>query len=231
MQKFFTRINAEGNSESIELDLNIYHHLPEHFENYLLWLFIKSDTITDVEETIIERLKKSHKAIPIAKKEVDGWSELYFYAPREKGFTIAVDDILKSRHYIYEAGSYRDDKFKVYLENLYPTELEFHQIESRHIIETLAAEGDDVTQPREVEHYMFFHTDANRERFNASIEMLGFTIKENFYDDEAEYSYGVIATKEHDVTLERVQNEIADLLEKIYVEHGYYKGWSTTLHA
>jgi len=227
--KYFTRVNSENIEEKIGIELDFYHKLPTDDKIYSLWVFIKSSDIVEVEKIITSKLKESHNANFVATREVDGWSELYYYASNEKKFTNIINEVMSEFDYSFECGSHRDSKFKVYLETLYPDELEFHQIESRHIIETLEAEGDELEASREVEHYAFFQTEANMQRFIHSAENLGFSLKEMVNKSDSDYSYGVVLLKNHNVLLETVQNEIVDLLEKIMLEHGYYEGWSTTL--
>lgn len=228
--KYFTRVNSDNLEEKINIDLDFYHDLPEDDKIYSLWLFIKSSKSLDaLQDEITKVLSESHNASFVATKEVDGWLELYYYAPSEKKFTTVINELMSRYQYTYECGSHKDQKFKLYLETLYPDELEFHQIESRHISETLESEGDNLEASREVEHYAFFQTEANRERFIESSKELDFKIKELVTQDDSDYSYGTILIKNHSVTLEVVQNEIAHLLEKIVQEHGYYEGWSTTL--
>ena len=227
--KCFTRINSDKLKEKICIDLDFYHDLPEDDKIYSLWVFIKSEDISEIKNIITQKLIETHRADFVATRVLDGWYELYFYAASEKKFTNTINEIMADFHYSFECGSHKDDKFKVYLETLYPDELEFHQIESQHIIMTLEDEGDNLEESREVEHYMFFQTEANMQRFIESAKVLGFYVKELVKQSESDYSYGAVLVKNHSVTLESVQNEIADLLEKIVFEHGYYEGWSTTL--
>lgn len=228
--KYFTRVNSENLEEKVKINLDFYHDLPEDEKIYSLWVFIKSDQNLDtLQNEITKVLSEKHSANFVATRELDGWLELYYYAPSERKFTTTINELMSKYQYTFECGSHKDQKFKVYLETLYPSELEFHQIESRHIIETLEAEGDDIEVSREVEHYAFFQTEANRERFIETTKELDFKIKELVQQGNSDYSYGAVLVKNHSVTLEVVQNEISDLLEKIIVEHGYYEGWSTTL--
>lgn len=230
MMKYFTRVNSDNLEEKITIDLDFYHDLPVDDKIYSLWIFIKSDKNLDaLKSEITASLEKSHSADFVATRELDGWSELYYYASSERKFTTTINEIMSKYQFTYECGSHKDSNFKVYLETLYPDELEFHQIESRHIIETLESEGDDLEVAREVEHYAFFQTEANMQRFVESVKELGFHLKELVKQSDSDYSYGAILLKNHSVTLETVQNEISDLLEKIILEHGYYEGWSTTL--
>lgn len=226
--KYFTRV-SDSTEQKIGIDLDFYHNLPNAKRLYSLWVFIKSTQIDALQERITQELQQSHKAQFVAIREADGWSELYYYATNEKGFTKLIQQIMSEYNLLFECGSHKDNRCRLYLEELYPSELEFHQIESRHIIETLLLEGDTIEQPREVEHYAFFQTEANMLRFVEAIKELGFHLKQSIIQSESDYPYGAIVAKEHSVTLEVVQNTIADLLEKIMLEHGYYEGWSTTL--
>ena len=233
MMKYFTRVTSDNNFDEIEVDLDFYHTLGESKKVFSLWVFVKGDKTTEYQDELIEVVQKKHKADFAAKKTSDGWNEYYFYADSEKGFTTNINDFFAKKASNFtssiECGSHKDAKFKGYLENIYPSELEFHQIESRHIIETLVEEGDSIENERVVEHYAFFQTEANLSRFVDNAQAIGFSMKELVNNEEAEYAYGVVLIKKHSVLLESIQEQIADLLEKIYLEHGYYEGWSTAL--
>ncbi len=136
-----------------------------------------------------------------------------------------------SRHggYVYERGSSRDGKWEMYNDNLYPDAYGLLSIQNRHTIAALAEAGDDLSIPREVEHYLFFQTKSSMERAVAQLASHGFEAKEYVNDDESDYGYGVVLIKSEAITPEIVEETTTSLYESAIQEHGHYEGWSTVL--
>jgi len=173
-------------------------------------------------------LKKELDATFAGYRVVEGWFEVYFYAPTAKKFENIIASILTFEQ-AYEAGSYKDSKYKLYFDELYPDELQFLQIKNSEIIASLKEAGDNHEVPREVEHYLFFATQSNAQRAIAMAETLEFTCKEEMIDDESELRHGIALTQVHKVDEESIDKVTKELVDVAMQEHGVYRGWSTTL--
>ncbi len=135
--------------------------------------------------------------------------------------------MLRDSGYKYESSVVKDAKWDFYHKNLSPTELEFHNIESDKIIFLLEEEGDNLSTPRDVEHYASFETATQKERFVQSASEHGFAFKDDISSEE--FEHGVALVKEHSVKNEDVRKIVEELYPLIKKEHGYYEGWSTVL--
>ncbi len=91
----------------------------------------------------------------------------------------------------------------------------------------LQEEGDELSTPRDVEHYISFDTATQKERFIKNIITYGFEFKDDISSEE--FEHGAALVKFHSVTNEELRNVVEELYELIKKEHGYYEGWSTTL--
>jgi len=234
MREFFTR-NEENQEIIIESDLNAYAYSQKY--GWLVSVFIKFDAsdntqegfeeFLETKETLIIALEHGEKAKYVGSRVVDGWSELYFYANTSKGLDATIKEILQPSEYVYESSVVKDNKWDFHYKNLTPTELELCHIQSDKIIFMLEDEEDSLDVPRDVEHYLSFDTPTQKERFLETLDLDGFTFKDEISSDE--FENGIALVKEHAVTKEVVQKEVEKLFEAVKKEHGYYEGWSTTL--
>jgi len=194
-----------------------------------LWLFINSlDVDESIENEIVSQVVSSQNAIFVAKRELDGWSEYYFYAKHSKGFKNTITSVIGSK-YIFESGVNVDKNWTLYHQELMPDIFKFHQIEAKRTMDMLISEGDDVSQDRAVEHYMKFLTPTQRERAKNIFMDNEYIFSEESEVESDEYVYLLVLQKNHNIleeTTTQISNEILDI---VLAEHGEYIGFSTVM--
>jgi len=181
----------------------------------------------EMKESLIIALESDGKVHYVGSRVVDGWNELYFYSSDSKELNSMATAILKESTYSYESNVVRDKKWNLYETQLFPTELEQHNMQTEKIIFLLEEEGDDLSVARDVEHYVSFETPTQKNRFINTLDIDGFSFKDEISSDE--FEHGVALVKNHAVTYNEATKVIAELFEFIKKENGYYEGWSTTL--
>lgn len=235
MIEFYEMRDDENIPFRCEVELSLMDDAPIEEKPWLLWFFVKNDEPfsqefiafkEDLQKTLAEELDALFAGLIIK----EGWVEFYFYAPDAKRFENLTADVMK-RHggFAYERGASKDTKWEMYLERLYPDGYAALRIQNRHTMEALVEAGDDLTLPREVEHYLFFQTKSAQERAAAFLSAHGFDLKEAVRDDESDFSYGAVLTKIEPITAEIVEETTALLYDTSLQEHGHYEGWSTVL--
>jgi len=231
---------SDESSVKTELEMDYLDGAPQQERPWLLWAFLKMNDVDDngfptedelqnvsgVVNTLKETLSNEVDAISVGQKYEDGWLELYFYAPSAKKFQSIVSKVLGS-NFITDTGSTKDAKWEHYLYTLYPSALMLQQVQSRHIIDELKEEGDDLTLPREVEHYMGFLTESQAKRVAEELYLHGFKEKEVSYNSSEEYGNTLIMTQEHAIDSELLEELAFLLITTAEKEHGIYAGWST----
>ena len=234
MREIFDRVD-DKNIIHIEVDLEA-----DDFKETNSWLFsvfIKFDSFDEsvegfeefleFKESLIIALEHEGKVKYVGARIVDGWSELYFYASTSKELDMMVTAILKESGYSYESNVVKDPKWNFYDLRLCPNALELTHIQSAKVIFLLEEEGDDLSVKREVEHYISFETPTQKNRFLNTLNIEGFSFKDDISSEE--FEHGVALVKEHAVTYDEVKKIVEELFEKVTTERGYYEGWSTTL--
>ncbi len=234
MREIFSRVEDSA-TVNIEVDVDVEEY--EHNYPWLYSLFVKPNNIEEnslgfeqfleLKESIIISLEHQKMAKYVGTRVCDGWHEFYFYAKDSKNLESVAAAILKESGYKYESNVVKDAKWDFYAKNLFPSELEFHNIQSQKIIFLLQEEGDELSIPRNVEHYVSFDTATQKERFVNNALECGFEFKDDISSEE--FEYGVALVKRHEVTEEEVKKVVEELFALIKKEHGYYEGWSTTL--
>ena len=234
MREIFKRL-SDGDELTIEVDVDAGEFKSDY--PWLLSVFVKYDGLDDssdayeefleTKESLIIAVEYEDKAKYLGSRVVDGWSEFYFCASSSKEFDSTVSAILKNSGYVYESNIVRDSKWGFYETQLFPSELEFAHIQSAKIIFLLEEEGEDLTVPRDVEHYVSFETPTQKNRFINTLELDGFSFKDEISSEE--FENGMALVKKHAVTDEEVQKVVNELFEAVKKEQGYYEGWSTTL--
>lgn len=243
MNVFYINKNEDSKPVRTQIDLGLLEDAPQAKRSWLAWVFVKIDTPDEsgwcveqecdflfrLQTDLTDELQVKLGAISSGVRMQDGWLELFFYLPTAKKFdNIAASVMKKYASYSFESGSSRDTRWDHYIKELYPDVLMQQQIQNRVVISELEDAGDDISLSRAVEHYLFFQTEAQRERAVDKLIESGFALKENVQQD-GEYSYAAVMVKDHAVTEERVMDVTRELLDAVHNEHGMYEGWSTTL--
>jgi uncharacterized protein (TIGR01619 family) len=234
MREFFVRVDNDE-LVSIEVELNAYGYSSDN--PWLFSIFIKFNAqdeqiagyeeYLETKESLIIALEHEEKAKFVGGRIVDGWSELYFYAKDSKDLENRVTAMLRRTNYVYECSVVKDAKWDFHHKNLAPSELELCHIESEKIIFMLEEEEDDLSVVRPVEHYVSFELPTQKNRFINTLDLEGYTLKDEISSDE--FEHGIALVKEHNVTSEVVKEEVSKLFEFIKKNQGFYEGWSTVL--
>lgn len=236
MIEFYELLDDENIPYRCDVELDLIDDAPQEERPWLLWLFVKADSITDPLESftrdLSNALETSLDALFAGRVIKEGWAELYYYAPSSKRFENISSDVMNAHGgFAYERGSSKDTKWDMYINNLYPDPYGLLSIQNRHTIAALLEAGDDLSIPREVEHYLFFQTKTSMERAISGLASHGYEVKEYLNDDESDYGYGATLIKTESITPENIDEITTSLYESAIQEHGIYEGWSTVLGA
>ena len=234
MREVFKR-KEDGSDFGIEIEMEAGFFKEEHM--WLFSVFIKYDGLDDASESFEEFLETKEsliiaieyedKAKYIGSRIVDGWSEFYFCASSAKELNTMVTAMLKDTGYVYESNIIKDKKWNFYETQLFPTELELAHVQSEKIIFLLEEEGEDLSIKRDVEHYVSFTTPTQKNRFLNTLNLEGFTFKDDIGVED--FEHGVALIKNHAVTPDEVEKNVNVLYEAVKLNQGFYEGWSTVL--
>lgn len=234
MREIFTR-NEKSQILNIEIEIDAGMYKDEY--SWLFSVFIKYDGLDDssqayeefleTKESLIIAIECENKAKYLAQRIVDGWSEFYFCTSTTKELDTLVTAMLKDTGYSYESNIIKDKKWNFYETQLFPSQLELAHIQSEKIIFLLKEEGEDLSIARDVEHYISFETPTQKNRFLNTLNIEGFSFKDEISSDE--FQNGIALIKNHSVDSAEVTKVVRELFTKVKEDKGYYEGWSTIL--
>ena len=116
MIEFYELLDDENVPYRCDIELDLIEEAPQEERPWLLWLFVKADSVTGALEAfsndLIATLNTSLDALFAGRVMKEGWAEFYFYAPQSKRFENISSEVM-SRHggYVYERGSSKDTKW------------------------------------------------------------------------------------------------------------------------
>jgi hypothetical protein len=153
----------------------------------------------------------------------------YFYVADTTGLRQQLTALYKNRFssYIPYINIKADKEWKGYLDFLYPNEEAFEFMQNQKVIIRLQKEGDKLNKERQVDHWLYFSTEADRNCF------ISYAVQKNFKIESKEKT----ANLSHPFKLHLSRTDKVDMasISKITLElrrqakkcNGEYDGWET----
>ena len=237
--------NVNGHLASVFLNLSLFKMAPDSSRPCLLYVWVKMksprpDGLSSQEEAealwklgdaLTASFEKELNAIFIGRITTQGRREFYFYVPQARENDPAIHRSLSScSQYEYETGTQDDPTWGQYLSVLYPSEEELQKIKNRQALEVLRKKGDQLEEPREVSHWIYFKSEADRLKFSQSIKELGYELLPTSGLDEQEPGvYGLQIRRRDCWDQESIDNVVLEILRFAMASDGEYDGWETEL--
>jgi len=240
---FLTEI--EDKPASVFLDLGLNKIRPVKTNPHLLTIEIKmnfpqenglssseeSEKLFEIEDILMKRLESTFGAIIAGRVTTHGLRIIYFYLDKENGAGKAVKELMKGfKEYEYTHTVENDKQWIKYEEDLYPAGYEMHSILNRRIVEHLKSKGDPLTEPREVEHYVFFSNEENKNMFLEEAGRFGYKVSsETINEKNSAHPITIRLTRIEPVRFSDVTENTSLLYDKAEEWGGVYDGWETKL--
>jgi uncharacterized protein (TIGR01619 family) len=230
---------------SLMVDLGIHREVPQSDRPWLLWVFLymrtpredglsdaaEADSLADIEDSLVSTMRDKVGACLVGRITTSGRREFYFYSPSPEAFgTFLKSTMQQFPLYDYDFGSKEDSHWTQYLSVLYPSPRDYQRIKNRHVIETLTQSGDTLEQPRDIDHWIYFRTGANRRAFIERVKQRGFRVKdESLLRDQTDRAYCLSISRRDRADWDSVNAVVLDLFELANEMDGDYDGWETCL--
>lgn len=153
----------------------------------------------------------------------------YFYLQD----TIAVRDTLKSFYHLKhdKAKNYinlkNDSAWMAYKEFLYPNEETLNYMADSKVVYSLVENGDKLIKARKVDHFTYFNSKKDAEKFKDEILKVGYQIEKINKNSDNTQPYSVLFWKEQYVDLNSINQTTVILREISKKCNGEYDGWAT----
>jgi uncharacterized protein (TIGR01619 family) len=240
---YFSNVNDKLGS--LFVDLGLHKVAPMADKPNVVWVSIKmnnpredglssqeeSELLRNIEDALVDKITFKHNSIYVGRLTSAGDRDLYFYFGDTTLYDKTISEVMRTYpKYQFDFGTKEDKEWSGYFDFLYPTPQQFQSIQNRRVIEQLEKGGDKLIKVREVDHWIYFKTEKDRETFIQKISNDGFSIVDKDYDkklDETPYSLHI---KRVDKVDQNSVDEYVIYLWKLANEtNGDYDGWETSI--
>lgn len=181
------------------------------------------DRLVAVEDALVPAL--THETcIFVGRCTTGGQRDFFFYMDNAKDVEERVESVMERfEEYSWDMGLVEEPGWDTYFEFLYPDEQGMDTIWNNRVRRNLAAEGDDLSARREIDHVIQFATEADLLAFKPEAEQEGFTVSVQDKRVDAEKPYEVLVRRAD------IPDDIDDVtwpLRELAGAHGgVYDGW------
>jgi uncharacterized protein (TIGR01619 family) len=189
------------------------------------------DTLIQIEDFLIDSLKGKHDIIYVGRLTSNGTRDFYFYTSDTLLIEKTISEsFVQFPKYEYDFEIKDDKKWLYYFDFIYPNPRQLQSILNRRVIENLEKNGDKLTQPREVNHWIFFKTIEGREKYIEKVKEKGFKIEDiDNADRDKEFKYKLRISRVDNVGRGDVDDYVLYLWELADELGGDYDGWETSV--
>ena len=239
---YFARINDA--SASVMLNMALKAHAPITSEPTLLYVLLEMKDpdkhrmgsaaemkrMQKIERDVTEKLAAAMKARNVARIRGEGYWQLYYYAPDDKGLESHVKKAL-ARHagQSFQAGSKPDPKWAYFEDFLWPRPERLRWMKDRQVVDQLQESGDVLVAARDVEHFAYFPDAAKSAAFEKKIVEKKFIVDERVELQDDKLPFLVRFHRKDKVELEHIHAVTEFLRKTATALGGTYDGWGTAV--
>jgi hypothetical protein len=166
----------------------------------------------------------------VGRVTVAGQRHFYIYTTRDEGaWEDFVTNLNSESGYNMYLAIHDDPEHSGYHEDLYPTEDDWQVIKDLHVIENLESHGDDGSEPRKVDHWIYFGDKASSVDFVIWAESDRFTEEPEYSHETDDGEYCVRLFHHGTINIGDITSHTIALRRKAAEYGGHYDGWETSV--
>jgi hypothetical protein len=234
---YFTNVN--GSLASIRLDLGWYIELPIPSKQWLAYVWVdfrspRPDGLSDsgeaptlyvIEDMLTAEFDRAFEATFVGCITTLGRREFYFYGERKRDLALIVQSVAnRFPGYRFTEGEDHDPEWNHYTAVLYPNDRQMETISNADTLDVMKAEGDVHEIPRMVEHWSYFASKTDRDKFREAASRAAFAVEEeNEVEGPLPFSIRVSAIQPIDYNA--INATSLQLYDLALEWNGEYTGW------
>ncbi len=183
----------------------------------------EADALYAIEDSINDALSGHYRFV--GRITTAGKRDFYYYTELPDESELASLVVKPLERYSYTIVRVEETNLgDFHREVLYPNAKERQRIANRLLADRLRELGDDLESPRTVNHWIYFDSTEQRNRFKHIVHKVGFRIEEE-PDEEQPYKLRISRTDDvHFHAISEVTDYLVDAAEQC---HGDYDGWES----
>lgn len=121
----------------------------------------------------------------------------------------------------------KDQNWEAYLTFLYPNLESYEYMTNEKVVLNLTKEGDDLTMPRQVDHWVYFKTEVDRNAFISFALNEKFKVESKNFLKDGHLKYQLQISRTDNVDMKSITAITMQLRKKAKELNGEYDGWET----
>ena len=179
------------------------------------------DVLIGLEDTLIDRMASNGVTTYCGRSTSSGNRDFYFYTSDTAAFLASAEGAM-ARHpeYKFETGTRLDSEWESYFKFLYPTGDDIQRIMNRRVTDSLAGQGDALSDPRLVDHLAYLPNARAAADLQDILGGQGFTVH------EPEVGSGSVVLRfERADRPDMIDDVVIPIARRIKELGGTYDGW------
>lgn len=238
--------HIEDNPAIVGLDLDLRRFAPLSDKPHAIYIsvylnnprvdgFPQGDefaVLGEIEDSLVQQLSTALHAHFVGRTISNGVRDFYFYTGNTQLHDKFIADAMTAfPGYKYEFGVKNDKTWQLYFDFLLPDVQEFQRIQNRKVLRTLQQHGDNAEKERQIDHWIYFGTEASREAYWQQIRDLGFKTEEQHTADNGENPYCLHVSRPDKTDEDSIDDVVMLLWELAQQVNARYDGWETVIVA
>lgn len=179
-----------------------------------------------IEDALELGAEQKEQAVYVGRNTTDGFRDFVYYAAHGRECEQTLSNAMTAfPDYKFEIGSRSDPSWQAYREFLYPNDRQRQTMENRHVYDSLRNNGDALSAPRDIDHWIYFQSTYSRSVFIGDCRALGFDVRALHESGTVSSEVGVqifrVDTPNPD-QFDEVTLKLFDMAESL---GGRYDGW------
>jgi hypothetical protein len=191
----------------------------------------EANVLWQIEDALVATIKSNTpEGIFVGRVTSAGNRDLFFYLPLPESWASTVEAAATAFPcYEMQSDVWQDCAWQTYFGFLVPNAEQRQMIENRKVCEVLERHGDALTEPREIDHWIYFHAPVQRSEFAKRVAEIGFRTRCLPDRTGEEMAYGLQIFRVDLPSYAAIDDVTLPLFRLAEKYEGEYDGWETVV--
>ena len=188
-------------------------------------------TLAEIGDKLVALISMEAHAIVVGSFMFQSERLEYFYVQDDSGLKEKIEAFYQENYpeYKFYLNSTEDAEWSYYKEFLYPNEQTLSYMADQAVVRQLEEAGDPLTKARNVDHWLYFTSKADRKRCKDELITQGFSCQTQAKNKNAEFPFPLIISRVDKVDIDSIYPITTSLKQTAKKHKGVYDGWETSV--